>query len=317
MIKPFVFMMIFFGFCMWNGNVISGGHADELTDKTANKNYARLTTADTIGDIVNHPAFKGFAQRILPWDDNRAYYDTRLSNAASLLPYHSHVNSRVVVDAINHMIDEAGKGHIIFHDFYTRQQKREDPSKEPTGLFFFKGKPGAPFAVICPGGGFSYVGSLHEGFPYALELNKKGYNAFVIRYRLGSGARAARDLTAAVSYIAKKSQLFEVSPENYSLWGSSAGARIVGDFASFGAIDPEGLNIPRPRAAMIIYTGHTRVSGEYPPTFITVSKDYPHKACKAFLSSVFLGKMIWVSHHGQPCLLDAHRLRIWPHIIFS
>jgi hypothetical protein len=44
---------------------------------------------------------------------------------------------------------------------------------------------------------------------------------------------------------------------------------------------------------------------------------YPHKACKAFLSSVFLGKMIWVSHHGQPCLLDAHRLRIWPHIIFS
>ena len=35
------------------------------------------------------------------------------------------------------------------------QQKRDDPSKNATGLFFFRGKPGAPFAGVCPGGGFS------------------------------------------------------------------------------------------------------------------------------------------------------------------
>ena len=45
---------------------------------------------------------------------------------------------------------------------------------------FFRGRPGAPFAVICPGGGFSYVGSIHEGFPHALALSRMGYNAFVV-----------------------------------------------------------------------------------------------------------------------------------------
>lgn len=30
----------------------------------------------------------------------------------------------------------------------------EDPSKRNAGLFFFRGKPGAPFAIVAPGGGF-------------------------------------------------------------------------------------------------------------------------------------------------------------------
>jgi uncharacterized membrane protein len=34
---------------------------------------------------------------------------------------------------------------------------------------------------------------------------------------------------------------------------------------------------------------------------------YPVKACMAFLSSVFLGKMIWTSHHVQPSLRGAPR----------
>ena len=63
------------------------------------------------------------------------------------------------------------------------KQKAEEPAKSHTGLFFFRGKPGAPFAVVSPGGGFSYVGSVHEGFPYAVAISKQGYNAFVLKYR--------------------------------------------------------------------------------------------------------------------------------------
>jgi len=40
-------------------------------------------------------------------------------------------------------------------------QRREEPARGNTGLFFFRGKPGAPFAVISPGGGFSYIASVH------------------------------------------------------------------------------------------------------------------------------------------------------------
>ena len=69
------------------------------------------------------------------------------------------------------MIDEVEGGKTIFYDFYTKKQKQKDLTKESAGLFFFRGDPGAPFAILCPGGAFEYIGSLHEGFPYALELN--------------------------------------------------------------------------------------------------------------------------------------------------
>jgi hypothetical protein len=108
------------------------------------------------------------------------------------MPYHSHVDPDMVVAALNRMIDEVRDGEKVFFDLYTEQQKREDPSKRVTGLFFFPGEPGASFAIVCPGGGFSYVGSLHEGFPLALKISKKKYNAFVIRYRIESEQKANR-----------------------------------------------------------------------------------------------------------------------------
>ena len=79
--------------------------------------------------------------------------------------------------------------------------------------------------MIAPGGGFSYVGSVHEGFPYAVAIRDQGYNAFVLKYRVGAGGAAAtRDLAAAVSYIFRNANTLGVSTEGYSLWGSSAGA---------------------------------------------------------------------------------------------
>ena len=52
------------------------------------------------------------------------------------------------------MIDDVHGGRPVFYDIYTEQQKAEDAAKANTGLFFFRGRPGAPFAVIAPGGGF-------------------------------------------------------------------------------------------------------------------------------------------------------------------
>jgi hypothetical protein len=95
-----------------------------------------LTTNDYVRDIVNHQAFKGFGEIMLPWDDNTNYYDTRLNQVGSLMPYHSRVNPDIVVDTLNHMIDEVNAGKTIFYDFYTERQKQEDPAKNSTGLFF-------------------------------------------------------------------------------------------------------------------------------------------------------------------------------------
>jgi acetyl esterase/lipase len=230
-----------------------------------------LTTNDYVRDIVKHPAFKGFGELLLPRDNNSGCYHTQLRNVGSLMPYHSHVEPGVVVGAMNHMIDEVNDGKTIFYNFYSNGQKQQDPGKKNTGLFFFRGSPDAPFTIVCPGGGFSYVGSLHEGFPLALEISKKGYNAFVIRYRIGSGQRATEDLAAAISYILRNAENLGVSTRNYSLWGGSAGARMVGNIALNGVSAYGGGNLPQPATVVIAYTGQSSYSSDFSPAFITVA----------------------------------------------
>jgi len=249
------------------GNNSNRKKYSEETDEMNN----HLTTNSKVSDIVTHPAFKGFGELLLPRDNNAGSYNKLLRHVGSLMPYHSHVKPDVVVVAINHMIDEVNDGKIIFYDFYSNEQKQKDPDKKNTGLFFFRGNPDAPFTIICPGGGFSYVGSLHEGFPLALEISKKGYNAFVIRYRIGSGRWATEDLAAAISYVFRNAEHLGVSKKNYSLWGGSAGARMVGNIALNGVSAYGGSNLPKPVTAVIAYTGQSSYSSDFSPAFITVA----------------------------------------------
>jgi hypothetical protein len=170
---------------------------------TVSKYKGHMNTNNSVRDVVNHPSFKGFGQFILPLDQGVYDENMPLSRVAYLLPYHSHVEPEAVVSTIKYLIDQVTEGRTTFYNFYTERQRLEDPARKNTGLFFFKGKPGAPFVIVCPGGGFSYVGSVHEGFPHAIQLSKKGYNAFVLQYRVGGELIACEDLAAAISYIFK------------------------------------------------------------------------------------------------------------------
>lgn len=230
-----------------------------------------LTINNYVRDIVNHASFRGFGELLLPLDNNSGSYNTMLSDIGLLMPYHSHVVPDDVVSALNFMIDEVNAGKTVFHDFYTDEQKKLNPGKKNTGLFFFCGRTDAPFAIVCPGGGFSYVGSLHEGFPLALEISRKGFNAFVIRYRIGSEQKATEDLAAAISYIFKSKETLKVSAEDYSLCGGSAGARMAGNIALSGVAAFRGEKIPKPATTVIAYTGQSTWSKDFSPCFITVA----------------------------------------------
>ena len=235
---------------------------------------AHLSSDSTIGDLLKHPSFAGFGRLTLPWDDRRYDETMHLEDIGSLLPYHSEVNPGVVVASLNRMIDDRNGGRTIFYDFYTTQEKRAEPSLENTGLFFFRGKPGAPFAVIAPGGGFAYVGSVHEGFPYAVEISRQGYNAFVLKYRAGRGGTAAtEDLAAAVAWIFENAESLGVSTTHYSLWGSSAGARMAAAIGSHGTARYGAAALPGPSAVVMAYTGHSDLSSSEPPTFVVVGEN--------------------------------------------
>ena len=230
-----------------------------------------LGVDDCVDDILKHPAFPRFGPLILPWEDGRNDPNMPLRNIGSLLPYHTHVDPAVIVSSLNRMIDDAGAGKTIFYDIYTDAEKLAEPSRKDTGLFFFRGKAGAPFAVVSPGGGFAYVGSLHEGFPYAVEINKAGYNAFVLKYRAGRGATiATQDLAAAITYIFRNAAALGVTTADYSLWGSSAGARMAAGIGFYGTGRFGGVELPKPSALVILYTGHSDVASTEPPTFVAV-----------------------------------------------
>jgi acetyl esterase/lipase len=115
---------------------------------------------------------------------------------------------------------------------------------------------------------------LHEGFPLAQEISKKGFNAFVIRYRVNE-QKATEDLAAAIGFIFRNAETLGVGTEDYSLWGGSAGARMVGNIALGGVAAYGGDDLPKPVSIVIAYTGQSAYSGDFPPTFITVSEDDP------------------------------------------
>ncbi|WBS01161.1 alpha/beta hydrolase [Pseudoduganella sp. SL102] len=235
---------------------------------------SQALSADTrIGDMLRHPAFAGFGPLLLPWVGREVDETLPLKDAGKLMPYHTHVDPATVVSALNRMIGDANAGKTVFYHFYSEAQRRADPELAQTGLFFLRGKPGAPFAVIAPGGGFEYVGSLHEGFPYAAEIARRCYNAFVLRYRVGAGgSKANEDLAAALTYIFRHAAELGVDTRGYSLWGSSAGARMAAAIGSHGAARFGGAALPKPATVVMAYTGHSDLAASEPPTFVVVGE---------------------------------------------
>ena len=83
---------------------------------------------------------------------------------------------------------------------------------------------------------------------------------------------ATRDLAAAISYIFQNANALGVSTHTYSLWGSSAGARMAAAIGSHGTARFDAQSLPRPSAVVMAYTGHSEVTSIEPPTFVVVGE---------------------------------------------
>lgn len=112
-----------------------------------------------------------------------------------------------------------------------------------------------PVAIICSGGGYRRVCSFVEGHPYAKRLNKLGYHAFVVYYRVREKAvfpNPQDDLARAVREIHDHEEEWNLDLNGYSVWGSSAGGHLA---ASFGT-DSMGYakyDLPKPGALILVY----------------------------------------------------------------
>ena len=184
--------------------------------------------ADTkVTDVIDNPLFAGYGRLIFPTAFGRPSASMTLDEVGSLLIYHNYVNTDTTIDVIREMGARRKQGEKIFYDIYTEQEKRRDPEKRDTGLFFFRGGANAPFAVICAGGGFYYVGSIHESLPHALELSRMGYNGFALVYRTRTADTACEDLARAIRFIFDHAKELGVDTRGYSLWDGIADWRVM------------------------------------------------------------------------------------------
>ena len=227
-------------------------------------------TADTkIQEVISDPVFGDYGRLIFPVES--AYYSGNTLGSLRLTWYNN-MDPNKTVEIANYMKARAEAGETIFYDIYTDEEKAKDPAKADTGLFFFKGRAGAKFAVCNAGGGFAYVGAMQDSFPHALELSKKGYNAFALIYRPGAQT-ACEDMARAIGFIFEHADELEVDTDSYSLWGGSAGGRMVAYLGSYGTAYFGGGNYPRPAAAVIQYTGHSEYTKDDPPTYMCVGEN--------------------------------------------
>lgn len=232
-----------------------------------------MNESTKINDILKNSLFKGIGQFLFPTDFYSITNNMTLKDVDHLLPYHSHIEVSTTIEVLEYLENQRKQGNQVFYDIYTEKEKQADPSKRKTGLFFFKGKKNAPFAIINAGGGFSYVGSIHESMPHALFLSKQGYNGFALQYRTGGADVACLDLARAIEFIFEHAKELEVDTNCYSLWGGSAGARMAAYLGSYGTISFGGKYLPKPGTVVMQYTGHSDYTRNEPPTFVCVGEN--------------------------------------------
>lgn len=130
--------------------------------------------------------------------------------------------------------------------------------------------------LVIPGGGLWSI-SAREGEPIALEFLSRGYNAFVLNYRVREPGDVypaqLLDAGAAMIYIREHAEELSINPERVFAIGFSAGGYIVGSISTMfeypEAIEAFGEKhrMIRPDASILAYPVTIARANTHPGTF--------------------------------------------------
>jgi hypothetical protein len=232
-----------------------------------------FTAKSTVVDVIADSAFGNFGRLLFPVDRNVPSSMTLAQvSTPNVYVWYSNIKVDKTVEIINYLYNEAISGKQIFYNIYSDVEISSDRTKANTGLFLFRGDKGAPFAIVNAGGGFMYVGAMHDSFPHSLELSKNKLNAFALIYRPDN---PYEDLARAIEFIHDNAAALGVKADGYSLWGGSAGARMAAVLGNAAYLQQLTARTDLPQAASVImqYTGYSYVSEYDAPTYVCVGKN--------------------------------------------
>lgn len=207
----------------------------------------------SLKEIAGAPEFSGYEFMVgeMPGIPGRLISNIKLETMCRLTKTW---NAQSLADGMEYLARQVRKKKV-FYDFWTQEEKKADPSKEMTGLAALTVSGKAKFVVICAGGGYASVCSMAEAYPIAQELNRKGYAAFVVQYRVGKDAAAPNpmdDLAQAIRFILRHADEFQVDTRDYAIAGFSAGGHLA---ASMGTEQLGYIHygLPKPGALFLAY----------------------------------------------------------------
>ena len=149
--------------------------------------------------------------------------------------------------------------------------------------------------IVCPGGGYQILAYDLEGTEIAAWLNKLGYTAFVLQYRIpGKKDGALQDAQRAIRLIRDNSKKWNIDPERTGIMGFSAGGSlsartsILFNKKTYPPVDKADSLSCRPSFTMLIYpayldqgpnytlTPELELGKDVPPFFIFQTADDPY-----------------------------------------
>ena len=124
------------------------------------------------------------------------------------------------------------------------------------------GKANGASVVICPGGGYGFLATEHEGKEVAEWLNSLGVAGVVLKYRLGPRYQHPTmldDAQRALRTVRARSKEWGLDPKRVAVMGFSAGGHLASTAATHfdagkpDATDPIDRQSCRPDLAILVY----------------------------------------------------------------
>ncbi len=120
------------------------------------------TTDTPIQTVMDDPVFGDYGRLLFPADTG--YWSGDTLGSLRLTWYHN-IDPEETVAIVNHLHTQAAAGETVFYDIYTPEEKAADPDKADTGLFFFRGTPGARWPSATPAGALPTWGPCRTASP--------------------------------------------------------------------------------------------------------------------------------------------------------
>lgn len=189
-------------------------------------------------------------------------------------------------------------------------------------LEVFLPKPGTnnqSAVIVCPGGGYQILAYDLEGTEIAAWLNKMGFTAFVLQYRIPNKKEGAlQDAQRAMRVVRDNCKKWNLNPDRIGIMGFSAGGSlsartsVLFNKKTYSPIDKSDSLSCRPSFTMLIYpayldqgpnlslTPELELNKNVPPIFIFQTADDPYGNSALVMASALRNAKLPVELHLLP-----------------